>query len=42
MGVGAKRGAGATRKRGIYLGAMATIADAESAGVMLAWEDRTR
>jgi len=33
------RAAGATRTRGIYLGTMATVADAESAEVILAWEE---
>jgi len=33
------RAAGATRSRGVYLGEWATVADAESAGVMLAWEE---
>jgi len=32
------RAAGATREEGMYLGALATIADAETAGVALAWE----
>jgi len=33
-----ERAAGVTRTRGMYLGTMATMADAESVGVMLAWE----
>jgi len=33
------RAAGATRTAGIYLGEWATVADAEEAGVMLAWEN---
>ena len=32
------RAAGGTREKGIYLGEWATVADAEAAGVMLAWE----
>jgi len=32
------RAAGATGEEGMYLGALATIADAEAAGVALAWE----
>lgn len=32
------RAAGATRGEGLYLGTMATAADAEEAGVALAWE----
>ena len=33
------RAAGATRKRGWYLGEWATVADAEKIGVLLGWED---
>jgi len=33
------RAAGATRSKEIYLGEWATVADAEEAGVMLAWEE---
>jgi len=32
------RAAGATRTRSIYFGTLATVADAEEVGVMLAWE----
>ena len=32
------RAAGAMREKGIYLGMLATRADAEAAGVALAWE----
>ena len=37
-----ERAAGATRSRGMYLRTMATVADAEELGVMLAWEDADR
>jgi len=37
-----ERAAGATRSKGMYLGTMATVADAEELGVMLAWEDADR
>jgi len=33
------RAVGATRTKGLYLGAWATVADLEATGVMLAWED---
>ena len=33
------RAAGATRTKGLYLGEWATVADAEEAGVLLAWEE---
>jgi len=33
------RAAGATRKKGWYLGEWATVADAEEIGVLLAWEE---
>ena len=33
------RVAGAARTRGLYLGEWATVADAEEAEVLLAWED---
>jgi len=33
------RAAGATRRKGCYLGEWATVADAEETGVLLAWED---
>ena len=36
------RATGATRTKGLYLGEWATMADAEKAGVMLAWEDHVR
>lgn len=32
------RAAGATREEGLYLGAMAAVADAEQVGVAMAWE----
>jgi len=34
-----ERAAGATREKGLYLGEWATVADAEEAGVLLAWEE---
>ena len=33
------RAAGATRREGLYLGEWATVADAEEAGLLLAWRD---
>jgi len=37
---GNERAAGATRMRGMYLGTMTTVADAEEVGVMLAWGEK--
>ena len=37
-----ERVAGATRTRGMYLSTMATVANAEAVGVMLAWEECDR
>lgn len=33
------RAAGATRKKGLYLGEWATVTDAEEVGVLLGWEN---
>jgi len=35
------KAAGATRRKGLYLGEWATVADAEKAGVMLAWKENS-
>jgi len=34
-----ERAAGSTRKKGMYLGSLATVTDTEEVGVMLAWEE---